>query len=109
MKESIETAITGEVIDDQPVVIPSSPPNSREVELLKVERNLENLKNQEVYQDWMKHEGTNLFITRLKTHRDNKLIEAENLALTGDIERAVRLLVEARGIRTTIDIIKNEI
>lgn len=110
--DDIETLITGKTVED--VLLESNyppegvkmDPADRKVLIPNGEEEYAKLKKAEVKTNWLRHEGTLGFIDQLKSIREEKLIEAENLAKQGQTDASVRLLLKCGALRETIEIIK---
>lgn len=110
----IETEITGKTVE-QALLESNTPPegylmSSADRKVINgeslVEQEYEKLKKAEVKTNWLRQEGTLNFIDQLKNIREDKLIEAENLAKQGLSENSIRLLLKCAALRETIEIIK---
>lgn len=112
--KDIESEITGKTVEDNLLESNFSVPDALRVPLIQngeQELNQQEIeyakqKRLETKTNWLRQEGTTDFITQLKGFREDKLIEAENLAKQGLNENAIRLLIKCGTIRETIEIIK---
>src|SRR5574342_460725 len=95
--DDIETQITGKTIEDN-LLDSNGPPlhvGIPQYENNENGDNYEKLKKEEVKTNWLRHEGTGQFLTKLEDVRQSKIREAEDAAKQGNNDKALRLILQS--------------